>query len=143
MLAIKNTTVGIIGVIGSGIAAAFGGWDVALQVLIIFVISDYITGLVVAGVFQRSGKSETGALESKAGWKGLCRKVFTLIAVLIAAQMDRLISHGSLVRDSVVIALIANEGLSIIENIGLMGVSMPTKLKQALEILKNRDNKTE
>ena len=60
-----------IGIIGSTIAALFGGWDAALVTLVIFMAVDYITGLLVAGVFHRSGKSESGALESYAGGKGL------------------------------------------------------------------------
>ena len=65
----------IMGVIGSAIAALFGGWDSALITLIIFMAVDYISGLIVAGVFKASPKSESGALESKAGFKGLCRKL--------------------------------------------------------------------
>lgn len=67
-----------IGIIGSTIAALFGGWDAALVTLVIFMAVDYITGLLVAGVFHRSGKSESGALESHAGWKGLLKKGVTL-----------------------------------------------------------------
>jgi toxin secretion/phage lysis holin len=141
LIVIKNTVVMFLGVIGSVIASAFGGFGVALQVLIIFIIVDYITGLVVAGVFQRSGKSDNGALESRAGWKGLCRKVFTLVLVLVAAQVDRLIGQGTLVRDAVILTFVVNEGLSILENIGLMGVPMPDKLKNALEILKGKAEK--
>ncbi len=139
LIVIKNMVVAILGVIGSVIASAFGGMGVALQVLIIFIIVDYITGLVVAGVFQKSGKTENGALESRAGWKGLCRKVFTLVLVIVAAQVDRLLpGQGSFVRDAVILTFVVNEGLSILENIGLMGVPMPDKLKNALEILKGK-----
>ncbi len=141
LIAIKNTIVMVLGIVGSVIASAFGGFGVALQVLIIFIIVDYITGLVVAGVFQKSGKTENGALESRAGWKGLCKKVFTLVLVLVAAQVDRLIGQGSLVRDAVILTFVVNEGLSILENIGLMGVPMPEKLKNALEILKGKNDK--
>lgn len=63
-----------IGVAGSFIASMFGGWDAALATLVIFMAIDYVTGLIVAGVFHNSGKTENGALESRAGWKGLCRK---------------------------------------------------------------------
>ena len=64
----------LIGVSGSALASLFGGWDAALKTLIIFMAIDYITGLIVAGVFKTSEKTENGALESRAGWKGLCRK---------------------------------------------------------------------
>ena len=63
-----------IGAIGSMIASLFGGWDASLQTLVIFMAIDYITGLIVAGVFHASPKTETGTLESRAGWKGLIRK---------------------------------------------------------------------
>ena len=74
----KDTICTAIGLIGGAIAALFGGWDTALQTLVIFMAIDYITGLVVAGVFHASPKTKTGALESKAGWKGLIRKGETL-----------------------------------------------------------------
>ena len=70
----KDTICTAIGIIGGVIASLFGGWDTALQTLVIFMAIDYITGLVVAGVFHASPKTKTGALESKAGWKGLIRK---------------------------------------------------------------------
>ena len=63
-----------VGVVGGAVAALFGGWDAAIATLLIFMGIDYVTGLMVAGIFHRSAKSETGALESRAGWKGLCRK---------------------------------------------------------------------
>ena len=66
---------------GSALASLFGGWDAALKTLIIFMAIDYITGLIVAGVFKTSEKTENGALESRAGWKGLCRTGVTLLGV--------------------------------------------------------------
>lgn len=65
-----------IGVAGSFIASLFGGWDAALATLVIFMAIDYVTGLIVAGVFHNSGKTENGALESRAGWKGCAVRVF-------------------------------------------------------------------
>lgn len=142
-IAIKNIVVATVGIIGSAIASAFGGFGVALQVLVVFIVIDYLTGLVVAGVFKKSGKSEQGALESRAGWKGLVKKVYTLVLVLVAAQVDRLIGQGSLVRDAVILSFVVNEGLSILENVGLMGVPMPEKLKEALEMLKGKTENNE
>ena len=95
----KDTICTVIGLIGGAIAALFGGWDTALQTLVIFMAIDYITGLVVAGVFHASPKTKTGALESKAGWKGLIRKGETLLIVLVACQLDAVIG-GSFVRDA-------------------------------------------
>jgi toxin secretion/phage lysis holin len=124
----------MIGVIGSGIAALFGGWDAALVTLIIFMGIDYFTGLIVAGVFHNSAKTENGALESKAGWKGLCRKGVTLLIVLVACRLD-LIMGSTFIRDAVIIAFIANETISIIENAGLMGVPIPSVIVKAIDVL--------
>lgn len=82
-----------IGVVGSLIASAFGGWDAALITLILFMAIDYISGLLVAGVFHNSKKTETGTLESRAGWKGLCRKGMTLLFVLIAYRLVGIVSR--------------------------------------------------
>ena len=62
------------GIVGSTIAALFGGWDEGLATLIIFMTVDYISGLIVAGVFHTSTKTDSGALSSRAGWKGICKK---------------------------------------------------------------------
>ena len=126
-----------VGVLGGAIASLYGGWDTALQTLIIFMAVDYITGLVVAGVFHASPKSQTGALESRAGWKGLCRKGMTLLIVLVACRLDAVIG-SSFVRDAVIIGFIANETISIIENAGLMGLPIPAALTKAVDILKQR-----
>jgi toxin secretion/phage lysis holin len=134
----KHYAFGAIGVIGSFLANLFGGWDLALQTLIIFMITDYVTGLIVAGVFNKSTKTENGALESKAGWKGLCRKVTTLLYILIAAQIDKLLGTGDTIRNAVAIGYIANEALSILENGGLMGIPYPKKLKDAISVLKGK-----
>ena len=63
-----------VGVVGSAIAAAFGGWDQALVTLVIFMVIDYLSGLIVAGIFHNSRKTENGALESRAGWEGAVQK---------------------------------------------------------------------
>jgi toxin secretion/phage lysis holin len=126
-----------IGIIGGGIAALFGGFDAALLTLILFMGIDYITGLIVAGVFHTSEKTENGMLESRAGWKGLCRKGVTLLIVLIACRLD-LMMGSNFIRDAVVIAFVANETISIIENAGLMGVPIPAAIVRAIEVLKNK-----
>ena len=127
-----------IGAVGAFIASLFGGWDAALTTLIIFMAVDYITGLVVAGVFHKSQKTDTGALESRAGWKGLCRKGMTLFVVLIGCRLD-LIIGTNFIRDAVVIAYVANETISIIENAGLMGLPIPSVITKAIDILKKKE----
>ena len=126
-----------IGVVGSTVAAAFGGWDAAMITLVSMMVIDYLTGVLVAGVFHNSPKTENGALESKAGWKGLCRKGVTLLIVLVAARLDIILGTG-FIRDAVIIGYIANETISIIENAGLMGVPIPEAIKKAIEVLQQK-----
>lgn len=123
-----------VGVVGSIIASLFGGWDTGLITLILFMGIDYISGLVVAGVFHKSNKTESGTLESKAGWKGLCRKCMTLLFVLIAYRLDLAIGV-SYIRDAVVIGFMANELISIVENAGLMGLPLPDAINKAIDVL--------
>jgi len=131
-----------LGMIGSVVANLLGGWDMALQTLVLFLAVDYITGLIVAGVFKKSEKSETGALESKAGWKGLLKKGVTLFIVLVATQLDKM-TGTEIIRDAVIIAYVVNEAISIIENAGLMGVPIPDIIKRTLEMLKNKEGGTD
>ena len=129
------------GVAGSAIASVFGGWTAAMTTLIIFMAIDYLSGLIVAGVFHKSTKTETGALESRAGLKGLCRKGAMLFFVLIACRLDLLLG-AEYIKDMVCIAFILNELISIVENIGLMGVPIPKVITKAIDILKKNDNKS-
>ena len=130
-----------VGVVGGFIAMAFGGWSDALITLIIFMSVDYVTGLIVAGIFKKSKKSESGALESRAGFKGLCRKGVALLIVLVAVRLD-IIMHTTYIKDAVIIAFIANETISIIENAGLMGIPIPGVITKAIDVLKkNSDEK--
>lgn len=131
----KNLLCIELGTIGACIAALFGGWDTALITLLIFIGADYITGLIVAGVFHNSPKTESGSLESMAGLKGLLRKGGMLLVVLIACRLDILLGYH-FIRDAAVIAFIVNETLSLIENLGLMGVPIPQVIVNAVEILK-------
>lgn len=125
------------GVIGGFVASLFGGWSAALTTLVIFMGIDYLSGLLVAGVFHNSSKTESGALESKAGWKGLCRKGMTLLIVLIGYRLDLAIGVNY-IKDAVTIAFIANETISIVENAGLMGVPMPEIITKAIDVLNSK-----
>ena len=130
----------IIGAIGGFIAMAFGGWSDALITLMIFMSVDYVTGLAVAGIFKKSKKSESGALESRAGFKGICRKGVALLIVLVATRLD-VVMKTTYIKDAVIIAFIANESISIIENAGLMGVPIPDAITKAIDILKKESEK--
>ena len=105
--------------------------------LCLFMAIDYVSGLVVAGIFHNSKKTATGALESKAGWKGLCKKGMTLLFVLIAYRLDLAIGT-SYIRDAVIIGFMANELISIVENAGLMGLPLPAIINKAIDVLQNK-----
>ncbi len=136
----KNELLTVLGVIGGAITSLFGGWDSALTTLLIFMAADYVTGLIVAGVFHKSKKTETGALQSHAGWVGICKKGVILLIVLIAYRLDLTIG-STFIRDAVIIAFIGNELISIVENAGLMGVPIPSAITKAIDILKNKEDK--
>ena len=134
---IKTGALSVIGALGAVITTLFGGWDTGLATLVLFMTVDYVTGLIVAGVFQNSNKTENGALESKAGWKGLCRKGTTLLIVLVACRLDLMLG-SNYIRDAVIIGFVFNESISILENVGLMGVDLPPVLVKAIDILKSK-----
>ena len=127
----------IIGMAGAAAAWAFGGWDTALAALLICISVDYISGCVVALVFHKSRKTETGAYNSAYGLKGLCKKGLMLLFVVVAVQADRLLG-ADYVRDAVCIGFCVNEILSIVENLGLAGVPLPQAVVKALEQLQNK-----
>lgn len=133
----KNAICTAAGLVGSFIASLFGGWTASLTTLLIFMAADYVTGLVVAGVFHNSPKTETGALESRAGLKGLLRKATVLLFVLIGYRLD-LAMGVTYIKDAVCIAFIVNELLSIVENAGLMGLPIPSVIINAVDILKKK-----
>lgn len=130
----------MIGVVGAAITTALGGWDYAMKLLIVAMVVDYISGVMVAGVWHKSSKSETGALESRAGFKGLCRKGMIIGLVLVAHYMDMAIGT-QYIRDAIVIGFSANEVVSIVENLGLMGIEYPPIMQDALEALKHKGEK--
>lgn len=130
----KNVICTATGIIGSLIASAFGGWTASLTTLLIFMAIDYISGLIVAGVFHNSPKTETGTLESRAGLKGLIRKATILLFVLIGHRLDVAVGT-TYIKDAVCIGFIANELISIVENAGLMGIPIPAVIKNAIDIL--------
>lgn len=92
------------------------------------------------GVFHNSKKTESGTLESRTGWKGLCRKCMTLLFVLVAYRLDLAIGVDY-IRDAVIIGFIANELISIVENAGLMGIPLPAVIANAIDILTQKAEK--
>lgn len=128
-----------VGAVGGVIARALGGWDNAVVTLIIFMVSDYAMGIIVAAVFKKSEKSENGGLSSRVCWIGLARKVMTLLFVIIANRLDVLIGTDY-IRTGVIISFCASELISICENAGLMGVPLPSVITKAIDILKNKED---
>ena len=128
-------------VFSAAVGYLFGGWDGLLQLLMLAMAVDYITGLAVAGVFKNSPKTENGALETRAGFKGLMRKCCILIIVMLVTRLELTLGDTAFCRSTVIVFFTGNEVLSILENAGLMGVKYPKFVSDALEVLiKNTDN---
>lgn len=142
LTAAKDAALAAMALLGSAVANTMGGWDAALRTLILCMVLDYLTGMIVAGVFKRSGKSSDGSMDSRAGFQGLCKKGAELVLVLIGNQVDLMLGE-SLTRTAVIFFLIGNEGLSVMENLGLMGVPYPPFLKEMLAVLKKQGEQKE
>lgn len=130
----------VAGFCGGVLTALFGGWDASLVTLIIFMAADYVSGLVVAGVFHKSKKTDSGTLQSRAGWKGLCKKVMTLLFVLIGHRLDLAVGT-TYIREGVIIGFMVNELISIVENAGLMGLPLPGIIVKAIDVLTEKTEK--
>lgn len=136
---IKITTLcTALGAVGAAIAALFGGWTEDMVTLIIVMSVDFILGLVIAAVLNKSPKSESGKVSSKSCFLGLCKKCIMLLFVLIAYRLD--VSLGTeYIKPATVIAFIVNELISIIENADIIGIPMPKIITKAIDLLKNKD----
>ena len=129
----------LLGLLGSALCWAFGGWDASIAALLVCMAVDYVSGSMVALVFHNSRKTESGAYNSTYGLKGLCKKGMMLLFVLVAVQIDKVLGTGY-ARDAVCIGFCSNEVLSIIENLGLAGIPMPQAVTKALEQLQKHGN---
>ena len=124
--------------------AAVGGWlgyflggnDGLLIALVLFVAADYLTGVMCA--------VSDKVLSSNVGFKGICRKVLIFLLVGIANILDvHVIGTGSVLRTAVIFFYISNEGVSLLENAAHLGLPVPGKIKDVLEQLHDRAEKTE
>ena len=131
----------IAGLAGGFIAAIFGGWDSALATLVVFMSIDFVTGLVTA-VMGKSKHSQSGTLNSKAGWIGLAKKFCILLMVVVGVRIDILLGT-TYIRDTVCISFCLNELLSIIENATLMGIPFPPVIKKAIDVLQTKIGRME
>ena len=129
---IFNSTVAVV---ATFFTYLFGGWDVAIGILIVFMCLDYATGVIVA--------YQNNLLNSEVGFKGLVKKFMILVILIEAVMLDRLMNTGTWVfRTLVCYFYIANEGISLLENVSNLGVKIPDKLKDALVQL-NKDESEE
>ena len=129
---ILNSTVAVV---ATFFTYLFGGWDVAIGILIVFMCLDYATGVIVA--------YQNNLLNSEVGFKGLVKKFMILVILIVAVMLDRLMNTGTWVfRTLVCYFYIANEGISLLENVSNLGVKIPDKLKDALVQL-NKDESEE
>ena len=129
------------GIVGAAIAEALGGWDDAIITLIVFMAIDFVTGLLCAMVFGKSNKSPNGALSSAACWRGLVKKVCTLLIVVMSHYID-VLADVDFIRNAVIIAFCVAEAISICETAGLMGIfpeGVQKVLTKAIDVLKNKD----
>jgi len=120
--------------LGGWLGYFLGGCDGLLFTLLVFVIADYITGVMCAIIDKR--------LNSKEGFQGICRKVIIFLLVGIAQMIDvNVIATGSVLRSAVIFFYLSNEGLSVLENSAHLGLPIPEKLKDVLEQLHHREDK--
>lgn len=132
-----NLTCSLVGLTGTLITTLFGGWDSVHTTLCIFMIIDFLMGVAVAWIFKKSPKTLTGAYSSNVGFKGFCKKIATLLIVAMCYRLDMILGV-EYIQEFICIAFIFNEGVSIIENAGLMGLPIPKVLTNALDVLKSK-----
>jgi toxin secretion/phage lysis holin len=120
---------------GAGVAlsAALGGWDKALQVLLTLMVIDYLTG--VAGAFK------TKSVSSDTMFWGGVRKITVLVVVMLASMVDDWVQPGApIFRTAAIYFYVGREGLSVVENLGVLGVPLPGKLREWLEQLNAKED---
>lgn len=120
----------ICSVILTTIIYLLGGIDIALQCLLIMIILDYISG-VASAIYNKK-------LNSQVGLKGILKKFMYLVIVCVSVILDRIIGNTGAIRTLVIYFFVANDGISILENIGKMGIPLPKKLIDTLEQLKKK-----
>lgn len=133
---ITEITSAITSVLSAAIVSLFGGWTSGIKVLLIMMGLDIITG-ITCSLMRKSDKTESGAYSSHVGWKGLVKKVITLILISVAYQLD-VVMNTTIIRDSTVIFFIINEVSSILENAGRLGVKYPAVIQKALDVLNKK-----
>ena len=136
---IKSIICTAAGGVGAVLGALLGGWSKDLITLMAFMAIDLVTGIIVAAVFKKSTKTESGALSSKVTYKGVLKKICQLFFVVMAHLLDRFLGMHIL-RSGVIVGFIINELVSIVENAALMGIVSET-IESALDLLKKEVKK--
>lgn len=116
--------------VGAIVGYIFGEWSVLLQILLAFVIIDYVSGLLASGV--------EGKLSSKVGFKGIAKKLMIFVMVAVGHLVDKAIGDGSMIQNAIIFFYLGNELLSILENAGRTGLPVPEQIKNAVDILKGK-----
>lgn len=129
----KDIICSILAGIGTGLVYLWGGFDVAMQCLLIAIALDYVSGIIKAFVLKQ--------LSSTVGFRGILKKVGILVVVALAVLIDRVTGESGAIRTLVIYYFVANEGLSIIENAGKAGLPIPHSIKEALQALKRQGDK--
>ncbi len=138
----KKLLIGGVTLVGGFIASLFGGWTQAMTTLVVFMTVDFLSGVICAGVFKSSNKTEGGGLSSKVGFTGLVKKCMIMLFVLVGARLDIALGTAYL-KDAVCIGFCANELLSVIENAGAIGLPIPRVVADAIEILQSKSGETD
>ena len=118
--------------IGTSLVYLIGGLDVAMACLLVAIALDYISGMIKA--------YECKVLSSKIGFRGILKKVGVLLVVMLAVLIDRVTGETGAIRTLVIYYFVANEGLSIVENLAEAGIPIPKSIKKALKALKKENN---
>ena len=122
----------ITGTVLTGVLYLLGGWDIALQTLLIVIVIDYVSGICKA-IYNKK-------LNSKVGIKGIVKKFAYLLTVALAVELDQITGGTGAIRTLVIYFFVANDGISILENLGGMGIPLPNKLTEVLEQLRDDNN---
>lgn len=135
--AIKLFIISVFGCVGGSIIKVLGGWSEDLTTLLILMGIDFLLGLLIATFWKKSNKSKSGTLNSTSAWLGLLKKGVALLIVLVGYRLD--VTLGvDYIKTAVVMAFIVNELISIVENLGIMGVKYPEVIKKAIDVLTSK-----
>ena len=124
----------VIGALTTGLMKIIGEPTQDLKILLLLMVIDLIVGFTVSAVWHKSSKTKSGKVSSKVMFKGIVKKILTLVLVVVAYQIDILLGYD-VIRHIAIIAFIVQEIISIIENISITGIKSPEIITKALDVL--------